>query len=162
MFTGPRSCGSAISSPPATVKARGCADAADAGQNVTLAGKIGASVMARPGALKRCLTNLLDNAVKYGGAAQVLASREGAQAVIRLRDHGPGIPEAYLETVFEPFYRLETSRSRETGGTGLGLTIARNIAEKHGGTLVLRNHPSGGLEAILALPLEKAARLVRL
>lgn len=139
-----------------------CADAADAGQNVTLAGKIGASVMARPGALKRCLTNLLDNAVKYGGAAQVSASREGAQAVIRLRDHGPGIPEAYLETVFEPFYRMETSRSRETGGTGLGLPIARNIAEKHGGTLRLRNHPSGGLEAILALPLEKAVRPGRL
>ena len=68
-----------------------------------------------------------------------------------MRDAGPGIPEAELEKVFEPYYRLESARSREGGGTGLGLSIARNIAELHGGNLLLRNHPDGGLEAILTL-----------
>ena len=68
-------------------------------------------------------------------------------------DAGPGLPPDQMEAVFDPFFRLETSRSRDTGGTGLGLTIARNIAENHAGTLVLRNHPDGGLEAWLTLPL---------
>ncbi|HEY2884971.1 MAG TPA: ATP-binding protein, partial [Rhizomicrobium sp.] len=68
-------------------------------------------------------------------------------------DGGPGIPETHMEKVFDPFYRIETSRSRETGGTGLGLTIARNIARKHGGTLFLRNVSGGGLECTLTLPL---------
>ena len=69
-----------------------------------------------------------------------------------MRDLGPGIPDADLEKVFDPFHRLEVSRSRDTGGTGLGLTIARNIAIRLGGTLRLRNHPQGGLEAQLSLP----------
>lgn len=129
-----------------------CADANDAGQAVTVAGKTNVSLMARPIALRRCLTNLIDNAVKYGHAAQVSAAREDAFAVIRIRDSGAGIPDSELEKVFEPFYRLEDSRSRETGGTGLGLTIARNIAEQHGGSIRLRNHPDGGLEVTLALP----------
>ncbi len=128
-----------------------CADAADAGQNVTFTGRSGISLHAQPNALRRCLDNLVDNAVKYGGSAEVSASRAGAHAVIRIRDHGPGIPETELETVFDPFYRRESSRSRETGGTGLGLTIARNIAAKHGGMLKLRNHSEGGLEAVLEL-----------
>jgi signal transduction histidine kinase len=128
-----------------------CADAADAGQNVVFQGASGISLHAQPNALRRCLDNVVDNAVKYGGSAEVSASRAGTHAVIRVRDHGPGIPEAELETVFDPFYRRESSRSRETGGTGLGLTIARNIAAKHGGTLKLRNHPEGGLEAVLEL-----------
>ena len=71
---------------------------------------------------------------------------------LRVRDQGPGIPETELERVFEPFYRLESSRSRDTGGTGLGLSIARNIARAHGGELTLRNHPRGGLEARVELP----------
>jgi signal transduction histidine kinase len=71
---------------------------------------------------------------------------------ICVRDEGPGIPEAELERVFEPFQRLEGSRNRGTGGTGLGLTIARNIAQAHGGELVLRNRAEGGLEAVLTLP----------
>jgi len=132
-----------------------CADAADAGQNVTFEGRSGISLQAQPNALRRCLDNLVDNAVKYGGSAEVSASLAGTHAVIRVRDHGPGIPEAELETVFDPFYRRESSRSRETGGTGLGLTIARNIAAKHGGTLKLRNHPEGGLEAVLELAVGK-------
>ena len=71
---------------------------------------------------------------------------------ISVRDSGPGIPEAELAKVFDPFYRLESSRSRQTGGTGLGLAIARNIAEQHGGKIALRNLPQGGLEALLTLP----------
>jgi signal transduction histidine kinase len=129
-----------------------CADAADAGQSVTASGKTGVSIMARPTALRRCLTNLIDNAVKYGESAHVAAYIEGAWAVIRITDHGAGIPEREMEKVFEPFYRLEESRSRETGGTGLGLTIARNIAEQHGGRICMRNVPAGGLEVTLALP----------
>ena len=131
-----------------------CEDAVDAGQDVRLEARCAASVPARPLALRRCLENLIGNAVKYGGSARLSCSSENGRAVVRVRDAGPGIPEDDLEKVFEPFHRLETSRSRETGGTGLGLTIARNIAEQHGGTLVLRNHPEGGLEAVLSLPLQ--------
>ena len=130
-----------------------CADAVDAGQDVTLDGQTRVSILAIPIALQRGLANLIDNAVKYGGYARVAAAREGNKAVIRVRDGGPGIPEDQLEKVFDPLYRIETSRSRETGGTGLGLTIARDIARKHGGTLTLRNAPGGGLESTLTLPL---------
>lgn len=129
-----------------------CADAADAGQDVTVSGKTSVSLRARPTALRRCLTNLIDNAVKYGHSAQVAVSSEDGLAVIRIRDAGPGIPAEELEKVFDPFYRLENSRSRDTGGTGLGLTIARNIIEQHGGTINLRNHPEGGLEVSVTLP----------
>jgi len=108
--------------------------------------------MAQPGALRRCLTNLLDNAVKYGRRADVSIMLEQQNVMIRIRDHGPGIPEDQLDAVFDPFYRLETSRSRDTGGTGLGLTIARNIAENHGALLRLTNLVGGGLEALLQLP----------
>jgi len=130
-----------------------CADAVDTGQDVTLNGQTRVSILAHPIALQRCLANLVDNAVKYGGYARVTTAREGSKVVIRVRDGGPGIPEAQMEKAFDPFYRIETSRSRATGGTGLGLTIARNIARKHGGTLLLRNAPGGGLECTLTLPL---------
>jgi len=75
-----------------------------------------------------------------------------ARLKIRIQDEGPGLPQSELEKVFEPFYRVEGSRSRETGGTGLGLTIAKSVAEAHGGSLVLRNRTEGGLEATLVLP----------
>lgn len=137
-----------------------CTDAADAGQQVTLEGQVKASVMARPAALRRCLTNLIDNAVKYGQEATVKVQHEerGSQSwiAISIRDRGPGIPPEQFTQVFEPFYRLESSRSRETGGTGLGLTIARNVALQHDGEIRLRNHPQGGLEATLLLPCAKA------
>ncbi|MDP3842825.1 MAG: ATP-binding protein [Oxalobacteraceae bacterium] len=132
-----------------------CSDAVDAGQQVSLSGHAGKPVLARPNTLRRCLVNLVDNAVKYGQSADVgvaLDSGAAGQIVIRIRDHGPGIAPDQLARVFEPFYRIETSRSRQSGGTGLGLTIARNIAEQHGGSLTLRNHPDGGLEALLTLP----------
>lgn len=129
-----------------------CSDATDAGQDVHLHGSTRAFVMAQPGALRRCLTNLLDNAVKYGRRADVSIMLEQQNVMIRIRDHGPGIPEDQLDAVFDPFYRLETSRSRDTGGTGLGLTIARNIAENHGALLRLTNLVGGGLEALLQIP----------
>jgi signal transduction histidine kinase len=129
-----------------------CSDAADSGQDVQLEQHCRASVLARPAALRRCLDNLVGNAVKYGGQARVASNCEDGRVTVRVRDAGPGIPPEELEKVFEPFYRLEGSRSRDTGGTGLGLTIARNIAEQHGGTLRLRNLEAGGLEAALILP----------
>lgn len=138
------------------------ADATDAGQPVTLEGKANMSIKAQPQALSRCVNNLIDNAIKYGRYAAVSVHREPDNiATIQIRDGGPGIPTEESEKVFAPFYRLETSRSRESGGTGLGLTIARNICEQHGGTLTLRNHPEGGLEVTLKLP-GKFLRLRRL
>ncbi|MDH3288820.1 MAG: ATP-binding protein [Betaproteobacteria bacterium] len=103
-------------------------------------------------ALKRCLRNLIDNAVNYGRSATIRVEDSVAILRIRVCDEGPGIPEGELERVFEPFHRLEASRSRDTGGTGLGLSIARNIARAHGGDIVLRNLSAGGLEAVLTLP----------
>jgi signal transduction histidine kinase len=129
-----------------------CADATDASQQVSLAGTANMALLGRPMDLRRCLVNLIDNAVKYGQAVKVTVDRINGAARIRIRDAGPGIPEAELARVFDPFYRVETSRSRESGGTGLGLTIARNIAEQHGGSIMLANHPEGGLEATLMLP----------
>jgi signal transduction histidine kinase len=128
------------------------ADAAESCQRVTLSGHAGMALLGRPMDLRRCLINLIDNAVKYGHAAKVSVDRINGAARIRIRDKGPGIPDAELGRVFDPFYRVETSRSRESGGTGLGLTIARNIAEQHGGSISLANHPEGGLEATLMLP----------
>jgi signal transduction histidine kinase len=127
-------------------------DATDAGQSVTLEGKANMSIKAQPQALSRCVNNLIDNAIKYGQHAAVSVRQEtNGIATIQIRDGGPGIPSDELEKVFTPFYRLETSRSRESGGTGLGLTIARNICEHHGGSLTLHNHPEGGLVVTLKL-----------
>ena len=106
----------------------------------------------RPHALNRALRNLIDNAVRYGGAAEVSLTQEPGFAVITVADKGPGLPEDQLEAVFEPFVRLEASRSRDTGGVGLGLAIARTIIQAHGGTIQLRNRTGGGLNAIVRLP----------
>lgn len=127
-------------------------DAEDTGHSVAINGTAGQPLCCRPLALKRCLTNLIDNALKYGQCAEIAVMDRPERLILTIRDHGPGIPGTELERVFEPFYRLESSRSRDTGGTGLGLSIARNIARAHGGELMLRNHPSGGLEAVLELP----------
>jgi len=126
-------------------------DAAELGQAIEIEPCQLTPYPARPLALKRCIGNLVDNAIKYGGNARIVASEHEEALVITVTDSGPGIPEQELEAVFEPFYRLETSRSRETGGTGLGLSIARNIALSHGGDLQLHNQPEGGLKAILTL-----------
>jgi signal transduction histidine kinase len=111
----------------------------------------------QPIGLRRCIGNLIENAVKYGGTAAVSLHLADGAVVIRVDDCGPGIPDADMETVFLPFRRLETSRSRETGGTGLGLTIARTIARAHGGDVRLENRPDGkGLRAEIILPLATA------
>ncbi|MBC3883535.1 HAMP domain-containing protein [Undibacterium sp. FT31W] len=134
-----------------------CSDAGEAGQNVTFEGKPGITVLAKPQALRRCLTNLIDNAVKYGHYARVSLTKGKAAGNdvldIFIRDGGNGIPQELQSKVFEPFFRIETSRSRESGGTGLGLTIAQNIVQQHGGRLQLHNLPEGGLEVQLTLPL---------
>ena len=127
-------------------------DAEDVGHEVGITGAARQPLRCRPLALKRCLTNLVDNALNYGQRAEITITDAPARLTLIVRDCGPGIPAAELERVFEPFYRLENSRSRDTGGTGLGLSIARNIARAHGGELTLRNHPQGGLEAVLELP----------
>lgn len=128
------------------------ADFAEMGGSVRVEGRAASPYPARPQALKRCLHNLLENAIKYGSSASVAVADDAAHLVIRIRDEGPGLHPDELEKVFEPFYRGESSRSRETGGTGLGLTIARSVAEAHGGRIELRNREAGGLEAALILP----------
>ena len=129
-----------------------CDAATDAGSDVVFAGPAQARLVCRPITLKRAFANLIDNAVKYGGSAWVeLVDREDA-LVLRVQDNGPGIPETELEAVFEPFRRLEASRNRGTGGSGLGLTIARQAVEQHGGALRLANRPGGGLLAEAVLP----------
>lgn len=107
----------------------------------------------QPNLLRRAIRNLIDNAVKYGGSAEV-AVRGGADGMIAIEvaDRGPGIPEAEFGRVQEPFVRLEASRNRETGGSGLGLALARGAAEAHGGRLELANRPEGGLLARILLP----------
>lgn len=127
------------------------AEFAEVGAQVEVGGRARGTFRGKPQALKRCLTNLISNAVNFGTRAHVLVE-DGAALVVRVRDEGPGLPADELERVFEPFYRVESSRNRDTGGTGLGLAIARDIAQAHGGSLSLRNLPEGGLEAILSLP----------
>jgi signal transduction histidine kinase len=128
------------------------ADAREVGGQVEIEGVARTPYRGHPQTLKRCLGNLIDNAVKYGNSATIVVEDAAEQLRISVRDAGPGIPDGELERVFEPFHRLEGSRNRSTGGTGLGLTIARNVAQAHGGELVLRNRPAGGLEAVLTLP----------
>ena len=128
------------------------ADMQELGGEVRIEGAALKPFPGKPQALKRCLWNLLDNAVKYGKKARVAVDDNGERLEIRIQDEGPGIPPSEIGKVFEPFYRVEGSRSRETGGTGLGLSIAKGIAEDHGGSLTLRNRAEGGLESILTLP----------
>jgi signal transduction histidine kinase len=128
------------------------ADAREIGSDVAIEGAVEAPYRGHAQTLKRCIGNLIDNAVKYGKRATLVVANTPAGLTITVRDEGPGIPEAELERVFEPFYRLDASRNRATGGNGLGLTIARNIARAHGGEVVLHNRPGGGLEAVLTLP----------
>lgn len=120
------------------------------GHRVTWAGQA-APVPAQALALRRCLGNLVDNAVRYGGQAHVTLHDAGHRLSIEVQDAGPGLPEAELTRVLAPFYRLEASRNRHHGGVGLGLSIAHDIARRHGGELTLHNAPGGGLLARLTL-----------
>lgn len=130
-------------------------DQQDCGHDVTVVATTSHKlhpVRAQASALRRCLNNLLDNAVRYGGGAKVQLQQTGQTLRVLVRDQGPGIPEGELTKVLEPFYRVDSSRNRHTGGVGLGLAAAHDIARQHGGGLLLRNLPGGGLEAELALP----------
>ena len=109
-------------------------------------------VFVKPNAFKRCVTNLLENADRYAAHVSVRIGRRGEVVEIIVDDDGPGIEEKYREDVFKPFYRVESSRNSETGGVGLGLSIARDIVRGHGGDIHLSNSPSGGLRARLILP----------
>jgi signal transduction histidine kinase len=135
-----------------------CDEAADRGAAVAFDGPDHVLLQLRPVAAKRAFANLIDNALKYGAAAQVTVRDSLAEVVVLVEDDGPGIPEAAMATVFEPFQRLEASRNRGTGGTGLGLTIARRALEGHGGTIALANRPGGGLVVTVRLPREDMPR----
>jgi signal transduction histidine kinase len=126
----------------------------DAAERLHYAGPDHLTVPARPLALKRALTNLVGNAVKYGGCARVaLSAARAGQACVAIEDEGPGIPPAAAERLFAPFARLESSRNRETGGIGLGLTIARNIVRGHGGDIQIGGHAGSGARVAVTLPL---------
>ncbi|MGZ5200355.1 MAG: ATP-binding protein [Telluria sp.] len=128
------------------------ADYADAGKPVKLSGEYGVPILTKPRALRRVLCNLIDNALKFAGQADIeLRRKPGGGIEIAVLDRGPGIPAAELEAVFQPFYRLETSRNRDTGGTGLGLAIARQLTQALGASLSLVARQGGGLEARLGI-----------
>ncbi|MGE5503162.1 MAG: ATP-binding protein [Actinomycetota bacterium] len=127
-------------------------DMAAAGAPATYQGPDSLVMEARPSALKRALANLVDNGAKYGGAVRVSLSDNELEAVVALDDDGPGIAEADAERVFAPFVRLEGSRSRDTGGTGLGLAVARAAVRAHGGDIRLTNRAKGGLRVTVTLP----------
>lgn len=129
-----------------------CEDRRESGQALNVRGAPLGPYRADPQALRRCLENLIENAVRYGASADIEIQDSPERLRIAIRDRGPGIPEPELERVFEPFYRLDESRNLDSGGTGLGLSIARNIARWHGGDVTLRNVPPAGLIAELALP----------
>ncbi|WP_435685571.1 ATP-binding protein [Sedimenticola selenatireducens] len=127
-------------------------DAQELGWEMTLTSSKTAPYTGRPLALKRCLMNLIENAVRYGEAADIRLEDSPQKLTIIIADRGKGVPEDELEGLFNPFYRREESRARETGGTGLGLGIARNIARAHGGDVTLRKGKLHGLEAVITLP----------
>jgi len=129
-----------------------CENALDAGGAVTCCAPRGLDVTCRPTALTRAIANLVDNAVKYGGAARVHLSREAGRVMVVIEDDGPGVPMDKQEMVFAPFYRLENSRNPDTGGAGLGLSVARTIARAHGGDVTLANRKNGGLRVCMELP----------
>jgi len=129
------------------------------GIEITLAGPPALDIPVRPDALRRCLTNLIGNAARHGSHVWVTVTA-GRTIDIIVDDDGPGIPEASREAVFQPFVRLDTSRNAETGGIGLGLTIARDTMLSHGGTLTLETSPQGGLRARCSLPATEIASLL--
>ncbi len=136
-----------------TLLQRVCDDTGDAGHTVALdIGDDAVPYDCRPVALRRAVSNLIGNAVKYGRQARVSLTEEAEAILVTIDDDGPGIPEDRREDVFRPFYRLDESRSRETGGTGLGLTVARTIIRAHGGDITLSNRAEGGLRVDVRLP----------
>lgn len=129
-----------------------CDDLAEIGMDVSFAAHAKAQLSCRPVSLRRALRNMIENAVAYGHRARVSMHEAPRDFLIHIDDDGPGIPEQDIERVFGPFVRLEESRSRETGGIGIGMAIARSILRAHGGDITLANRPEGGLRATLRLP----------
>lgn len=127
-------------------------DARRQGRQITTDAPAGLILQARPQALKRCLANLVDNGLRHGRNVAVSAWPQGDGVKIAVDDDGPGIPPERREDVFRPFVRLDPSRNQATGGIGLGLTIARDVARSHGGDLTLGRAPAGGLRALIYLP----------
>lgn len=127
-------------------------DFADQGIAVAYSGPDHVVYAGRALAIKRAVTNLVENAVKYAARPAIALASDTAGIIITVSDHGPGIPAEALESVFEPFFRLDKSRHKARGGVGLGLTAARAVIRSHNGDLVLRNRPEGGLDAIVTLP----------
>ncbi len=128
-------------------------EAAETGRDAAVVQAERVVVDGDPIALKRLVTNLVDNALKFGASARGRVYSEAGMAIVEVDDDGPGVPEHDIERAFEPFHRLEGSRSRETGGAGLGLAVVRAIARGHGGEVTLHNRPDGGLRARVCLPL---------
>lgn len=126
-------------------------DAQDRGADVRFEGRC-APLRAQPMALRSCLSNLVENALRYAGHAVIRLEDSPTEVHVRVGDHGPGIAPEQREVVFEPFFRLEGSRNRSSGGVGLGLTIAREAARRQGGELTLAENPGGGLLATLRIP----------
>ena len=129
------------------------ADLADAGRAASYDGPDRLALRGRPVALRRVFENLLDNALRYGGEAGVSLRQAEGRVEARIDDRGPGIPASLRERVFDPFFRLESSRSRDTGGSGLGLAVVRAIVQRHDGDIALEDRPGGGLRVRVALPL---------
>jgi len=128
-------------------------DASDTGQDIAYDGPDRLTYSGRPMALTRVFSNLIDNAIGYGGNARINLAEDTGQITVTVTDDGPGIPDGQLEQVFAPFHRLEHSRSRETGGVGLGLSVVRTIIRAHGGEVTLVNRAEGGLSVTVVLPL---------
>ncbi|AZE54288.1 Sensor histidine kinase [Pseudomonas synxantha] len=126
-------------------------NAQDQGSDVQFSGTC-APLQVQPMALRSCLNNLIDNALRYAGTAHIELKDSRDALVIRVIDHGPGIAADKREAVFEPFYRLEGSRNRNSGGVGLGMTISKDATERLGGNLSLQETPGGGLTAVMWLP----------
>ena len=127
-------------------------DYQDTGKAVAVIDGVAGNVQTRPHALRRILTNFIDNALKFAGSAEIMMERRGEAVAITVMDHGPGIPDSELDAAMQPFYRLEQSRNRETGGAGLGLAIAQQLATAIGGSIRIYNRESGGLAAEVVIP----------
>jgi signal transduction histidine kinase len=127
--------------------------ATDHGADATFSGVSNLEVVARPVSIRRALSNVIDNAIHYGGNVRLFVRRDGGAAEIVVEDDGPGIPEDRIADALQPFVRLDTARARDTAGMGLGLPIVRKAVRLENGTLDLRNRPEGGLRVTIRLPL---------
>jgi signal transduction histidine kinase len=128
-----------------------CDGAIDAGENAEFQFEERCVLSGRPLALKRLFANLVENAIRYGGSANVAIAVDAHTVQVTVDDTGPGVPESEMENVFKPFYRIDRSRNKRTGGVGLGLATARSIARAHGGDVFLANRSNGGLRVIVRL-----------